>query len=490
MTTRLYGPFTVQKQPVYTVFVNTGDTVRLTVPSSDRIHLGGFLGVIGDASADGRTERAGSGFPAPELKKYSLVYRIGNGRWYQAGTAMPAFTAAESGRIQLAVNDDLTADNGGGWRVSIERTAPDVAQPVPRLSSGLIRTHDGDFRVITVANYRPPNRSIEGDLYTIKRNNRDPNLPWGSPQALGAFHHLGPDSELTSDGCFTPSWFHGSDGMLWVVYRRGSQVKVNVFEPGYTARTTARDENVPGANDCGGAPSMIQSGYGPFGNIELVYPGRDGRIKMRFAPIDSRTDEWQTTPLPWNPAPFSFGDEDVRVYAVRLMQSSFGNLEILAAGRGGDGRIQLQHWWRQDAPGPGQWTWRKVQTLPGSDRVIADTVPAFLQSSLDPGGAGGNFEVLAPSDNGGLLHWFLDHSNRAALWQTAPPIAPRTETVRAVHLLQGDFGPHRNNFEVVAETGQRSPGTGYDRLLFYWGDNAAARSSSDTVWHGPYEIHR
>src|SRR6185436_16919627 len=138
MTTAWYGPFAVEQDPVCTVYVGTGDMLRFQVSPEDRIQLGGLF--VGDANADGRVDTAGAEFPAPGYRKYSLVYRIGEGPWHQAGTNREPERMEESGRIQLRVNDDLTSDNSGRWNVLIERTAPDVAQPALRTSSGLIRT--------------------------------------------------------------------------------------------------------------------------------------------------------------------------------------------------------------------------------------------------------------------------------------------------------------------------------------------------------------
>lgn len=59
-------------------------------------------------------------------------------------------------------------------------------------------------------------------------------------------------------------------------------------------------------------------------------------------------------------------------------------------------------------------------------------------------------------------------------------------------MIQSSFGARRNNFEVVAETGEpqsaAGPGIGYGSLLFYWRNNDAATNSHDGTWSGPSPI--
>lgn len=175
-----------------------------------------------------------------------------------------------------------------------------------------------------------------------------------------------------------------------------------------------------------------------------------------------------------------------------MLQSSFGNLELLAVERVGSERVQLTHWFRHDADPNRQFNWFRVGVLPGSDQVNPYlSVPAFIQSAFRSEGAHGSFEVLAPAAGGGLLHWFWDHSPRRG-WEVARPIDPGGRVVRGVHFIQGTLGTQRNNFEVVAETGEEAslnnPGVGFGTLLSYFCDNEAATTSDNGVWAGPFPI--
>jgi len=248
---------------------------------------------------------------------------------------------------------------------------------------------------------------------------------------------------------------------------------------------------VPRANDCAGAPSIVQSRYDPYGNLEMAYPGTDGRIKFRFAPLWSRACDWAAEPIPWDDRAISFGDPSITVHSVRLIQSTFGNLELIASGTSRGGATVIQHWFRHDWPTDGwpnaslgnQWTWIPGALLSGTARVVERSTPAFFQSRFRTTVDHGNFEVFAPSRDGGFLHWFYDHGNRDRGWQTAPSVARGTDVLRAVHVMQADFG-RNGNFEAIGETGDAS-GVGFGRLLFYWGNNDSARTSADAVWSLP-----
>jgi hypothetical protein len=252
-------------------------------------------------------------------------------------------------------------------------------------------------------------------------------------------------------------------------------------------------QDVPGASDCAGPVGIVQSRYGSRGNFELVYPATDGSMKMRFAPNDSRSADPMRAPVTWDPRVITFGERGVRVEAVRLMHSSYGNLEVIAVERLASGRWRLRHWFRQDWFDPAQspnrqWQWNPAPVLPGSERIRPGCVPAFIQTSFPTGEQNGNLEVIAPAFDGGLLHWAFRHSTG---WRALPDINPRGEGVRAVHALQGGFG-NPGNLEVVAETGEQlsvnNPGVGFGRLLFYFCDNTGTWDSGQGRWNGPFRI--
>jgi hypothetical protein len=496
MSTRQYGPFGVSNRQVCTIFVKVGDMLTITVPPGDRVHFGGFLGLIGDANADGRPgERAGDGFPAPDLTKHSLIFRIGTSAWFQGGTNVTNFRAPVDGQIVLHINDDLLTDNTGSWNVTLTRTTRDDINDLPRAaSSALLQSTDGNFRFITTGNQGRSSGAGEGDLFILGRDNHLPGLPWDTPQPQGVFENFNHNQLRRQDACLFASWFQGTDGLFWSVFLQGTQVKCMAWHAGLRHRSAVSVANIPGADDCVGPPAMIQTRYGNRGNFDLVYPARGGQMKSRFANNQQRSCEWTTEQVNWDPWASAFGDAGVQVQVVRLMQSSFGNLEVLTVERTAAGRIQLRHWFRHDWPSDAlgaRWQWLAGDVLPGSDQVRPESIPAFIQSSFRTGGVHGNFEVVAPAARGGLLHWYYDHALRGG-WRVAPTINAGGQLVRTVHMIQSNFGARRNNFEVVAEEGElvtlNNPGVGFGKLWFYFCNNDRATNSADGAWGGPIRI--
>ena len=482
MSSKTYGPFRIngREGQFCTIFVKRGDQVTVTAPAGDRIHLGGLNGEVGP---DGRPEAArDDGFPARALKRHSLIFRIGNGRWRQGGspgTPLPPATAEVDGEVIIHINDDLLTDNSGGWNVSVTRTAWRDIIDLPRPgSSALFQSVDGNMQLIATGN-RGGGGPLS-DIFLYGRQ-RDRSFNWSQSRPIASLRFASLE-EIRPERVYRyPSWFQATDGRFWGVCVQGAQVKV--FVEGMPPVDLPGD----GANDCVGAPAMTQSNYGNRGNFELAYPTSNG-IKFRFADNNSRSCEWRA-PLLWDPRAPIFGEPGTQ--SVRMLQSSNGNLEVIASGRNAAGVMQLQHWRRDDRV---TWDWNPGAVLPGSERVVPSSIPAFIQSSFRTGsGPHGNFEVLAPSVDGGLLHWHYD-SNLADLarWQLDRAIDPGGPRVIAVHMIQSDFGAQRNNFEVVAETGESAsafgPGIGYGSLLFYWCNNDTAMNSNDGTWSGPSPV--
>ncbi len=98
MTVTQFGPFTVVKGDVSTSLnVVAGDTVQ-TVSTG----VVSFARVLGRTfSADGDDWATPADFPAPGLRKHSLIVRFGNGPWHQGGTtAIIAVPLGESGEVR------------------------------------------------------------------------------------------------------------------------------------------------------------------------------------------------------------------------------------------------------------------------------------------------------------------------------------------------------------------------------------------------------
>jgi hypothetical protein len=68
---------------------------------------------------------AGSRFPFPGLREFSLVLRIGT--QVEQGGFNVSFVANQTAPLELCMNDDLLSDNSGAWGVFLtvdESTAP------------------------------------------------------------------------------------------------------------------------------------------------------------------------------------------------------------------------------------------------------------------------------------------------------------------------------------------------------------------------------
>jgi hypothetical protein len=118
VTFREFGPWGVLKGETATgVHVQAGDTVR--VVSDGLIDFGGApLGIgapILDANGDSWSTPAD--YPAPSLRKNSLICRVGP-LWYQGGTDA-VFRPGDSGEVILRVNDKNVEDNSRGWTVRV-----------------------------------------------------------------------------------------------------------------------------------------------------------------------------------------------------------------------------------------------------------------------------------------------------------------------------------------------------------------------------------
>jgi hypothetical protein len=118
---RVYGPLPVSNRTVDTgLDVAAGSAVH--VQSSGLVDFGGVLGAAPKLDADGDEEFAPVSYPAPELRKNSLIAHVGT-LWYQGGQEA-SFTPTQSGRLVLAPNDGQPEDNSRGWRVTLAVELP------------------------------------------------------------------------------------------------------------------------------------------------------------------------------------------------------------------------------------------------------------------------------------------------------------------------------------------------------------------------------
>jgi hypothetical protein len=88
--------------------------VRVQTEPSPRINFGCPLGTCVH-DADGKAGPAGTGFPFPALRPFSLVLRVGS-QVAQGGT-FTSFVTTQAGPLEVCVNDGVLTDNAGGWEI-------------------------------------------------------------------------------------------------------------------------------------------------------------------------------------------------------------------------------------------------------------------------------------------------------------------------------------------------------------------------------------
>jgi hypothetical protein len=124
------GTFSIPYYPVVGpevdtgIMVEQGDLVRIF--ATGLVDFGGaFLGIgapILGPDGDNENIQTPSDYPAPTLRKNSLIVKIGEkgvrGTWHQGGSDQ-SFIAEKSGKIILGVNDAYVSDNSRGWTVTL-----------------------------------------------------------------------------------------------------------------------------------------------------------------------------------------------------------------------------------------------------------------------------------------------------------------------------------------------------------------------------------
>jgi hypothetical protein len=125
--------------------LTNGQTVTIT--ANGTVTVGALIPANNVETPAGKPELAGTGRPggplvAQGLAPWSLVGRIGSsGKPFEIGTST-TFTASDSGRLYLSVNDNYFGDNSGSWNVTVtggtssSQPTQDSSKPVPP-SSGL-----------------------------------------------------------------------------------------------------------------------------------------------------------------------------------------------------------------------------------------------------------------------------------------------------------------------------------------------------------------
>ena len=269
-----------------------------------------------------------------------------------------------------------------------------------------------------------------GGFWQFWRNNDAPGFPWNGPGLA-----MGSEGDVT-DVVLVADSLRPEE--LASIRREGGHLQcsvrgfVNVH--GVVHPRWGRSDELPGGM-AGGAPGFVQSTR--HGNFEVVAPLATGGL----------AHWWRDNGIPAQPwhGPTAFGAGAFS--AATMIEGDNGHLEVVAV-QGS----HLVHFWRDPA-----LVWHGPNAIPGAG---VSGQPGFVEVH------DGTFVVIAPLAAGGLGQWIRD-----AAQQWSGPTAIGTGVVRAVGLIEGNFGA--GNLEAVA----RMDG-GLDH---YFADLAGGA----WTWHGP-----
>jgi hypothetical protein len=204
---------------------------------------------------------------------------------------------------------------------------------------------------------------------------------------------------------------------------------------------------------------MVQSTLGTKGNFFLVVPDATAGLSECTRNNDDLVN------LPWGDQR-TFGTSVGLVDSVSLIQSNFGtpgNFEVIA--RVGD---RLVHFERDSAPNS---TWNGPTTIVAKG-IIGN--PAFIQSNF---GTRGNFELVAPVEPCGIVHYWRSNDDASPTWQVSTVFAELLGKVDAVALIQSNFDdPEPGHLEVIARVGAD--------LYHIWRDSSPLR-----LWREPIKFY-
>ncbi|CAO5167592.1 conserved hypothetical protein [Frankia sp. AiPs1] len=206
-----------------------------------------------------------------------------------------------------------------------------------------------------------------------------------------------------------------------------------------------------------GNPALIQSkGLGKAGNFEVVVPSAFSGLTHVWRDNDATNYPWRD---PWQTAQ-ALGPVD----AVSMIQSTLANpgpLEMVI--RVGDA---LSFLWRDSS---GTFAWHAPTALAQGVRGV----PSLIQSRL---GTKGNFELLVPAADVGLIHLWRNHDVHGYPWSGPARFGANLGKVDAVSLIHGTLGGGTGMLEAVALVGTR--------LVHLTRDNTAVWRTGPTFGEG------
>jgi hypothetical protein len=98
--------------------------------------------------------------------------------------------------------------------------------------------------------------------------------------------------------------------------------------------------------------------------------------------------------------------------------------------------------------------------------------PVLIQSRF---GAQGNFELIAPAQGGGLVHYWRNNDDPSHPWSAPTLFGAALGEVGGVTFIQSNFGDP-GNLEVICSSG-------LGQLSYFWRD-----SGPTFTWNGPYPL--
>lgn len=254
------------------------------------------------------------------------------------------------------------------------------------------------------------------------------------------------------------AWTIGSFAAMWLSLASGGCTSGSYEETSSLGKVESAF-SCTGAN-CSCGPTFgigfVQGthGSGAIHNFELVVPHSGGGFSHYYR---ENAEVPNVIGQTWK-GPLKFGNHPDVAGVQALEHSVNGNLEVIATVGG-----QLMHFWRDRSTL--QWS---------TGTVIATGVtgqPGFVQStSTTTPNNNRNFEVVVPLANGGLAHYWRNHTDPSLPW-VGPNVFATGRTYQAAALVESNYAPNR--LEVIARSGQT--------LYFTWRTN-------DWQWQTPTAV--
>lgn len=319
-----------------------------------------------------------------------------------------------------ALGDDVPENSDFSSKAQeISSAAPHYPSFIANPSFVQIRGNKGKFALVAA--------DVNGiALYDTSRDNVSPNYPWTLNTAFGE-----DISRTIVAGISLIEGPFGTPGNLEVVINGAGRLLHLWRDPaGSWKHPTTK---IAPATAVTGFPSLIQTKSGKKGDFELIAAVESGGLVQLLRYNDKENHPWSS--------PVFFAQSLKAVTSVSVIQGPYGdlgNLELVVIS--GGKLFELVRRASQES----QWSQPTAFLTTHSVRGNA----ALIQSNF---GKRGNFELVVPAANGGLLHFQRNNDiGPPAPWGDATAFGTELGIVSGVSLIQSDLGPSKNNLEVIA----------------------------------------